>query len=696
MMKILAPVKDKEAAFLAINLKSDELYCSGPFFSARHNASISIGDLKDIIDYAHLYQVKVYITLNTIINNKLIDKVVEYIKELVSLGIDALIIQDLGLLKIISELYPHLEIHASTQMHLHNSFGIDLVKDYGVKRVVLARELSLSQIKIIKDKFPNLDFEAFIHGALCTSYSGQCYYGAFYQTGSGNKGTCEQYCRQKHQYKNDFYNLSLKDLGLLDQVQQLDGIVDSLKIEGRLKSKEYLYASILFYQDMIKGIFNEKMYDLMQVAFNRTYTKGFILNDQDEMLNPHKVNNHGLLVGKVVSIDNNNLVIKCDKKLNRLDNLRISNDKQEDGLVIERIEYLDNDLVKINNNKINFKGDVYLVKTRSYDQEIKKMVQPYYRKIVVGIKIEVKINQPLKVIINDKEYFSDFIVEKALKQAMNSKDIVEAFSKINDTPYRFEIDINDLEGLFIVKSQLNAFKRMIIDDLMKRDTRIIKEEKFNKVKSECVEFKGYKFMVQTFEQAKAIKEFLPNQDEIYVDNLAELEKIAPFYKDLVPVLPQVVDDQDFDKYAAMVEKYPRVMVSELGMLKYFQNTKIIETNFSLNIENNYALSFLRELGVCNVVLSVENNSDLKIENIQITKLRYGYLPLMVIKHQISKDEVYLTNSKNEKLWLKKYYHLKRLYSAFPLEKKTHEADYSLISFVLENENEVKQVLRRVL
>lgn len=697
MMKLLAPVKDKEGAYLAINLKSDELYCSGPFFSARHSASISLEDLKEIIDYAHLYNVKVYITLNTIINNNLINNVIDYLHQLVKLDIDALIIQDLGLLKIVKQLYPDLEIHASTQMHLHNSCGIELVKEHGVQRVVLARELSLNQIKFIKEKFPALDFEAFIHGALCTSYSGQCYYGAFYQTGSGNKGTCEQYCRQKHQFKDDYYNLSLKDFAVLDQVVELEGIIDSLKIEGRLKSKEYVYASILFYQDALKGIFNQEMYDLMQVAFNRTYTKGFILEDQDNMLNSERVNNHGLLVGKVISFNKNYLIIKTDKKLHRLDNLRISNKNQENGLVIEQIEYLDNNQVKIKNkNNINFKGDVYLVKTRAYESEIKKIIQPYCRKINLEMHIEAQLNKPLKVIVNDKEYFSDFIIERSLKQAMSSEDVKKSFNKTMDSAYQFNIKINNIDNIFIVKSQLNAFKRSIIDDLTKNNIKEIKANKLEEVKSSEIEFKGYKFMVQTFEQANAIKEELPLLKEIYVDSLFELKKIATLFDEIVPVLPQVVEDKDFKKYEMMVKDYPRVMVSELGMLNYFQNKKIIETNFTLNIENNYALAFLRDLNVSNVVVSVENNNDLKINNITTTKLRYGYLPLMIIKHPIIKEDGYLINSNKEKLWLKEYYHLKRLYSPYPLEKKTHEANYSLISFVLEGEVEVKKVLRQVL
>ncbi|MDR3214944.1 MAG: U32 family peptidase, partial [Bacilli bacterium] len=205
-MELLVPIKDKASAILAINLKAKALYCSGPHYSARQAANISYEDLQAIIEYAHLYQCRVYLALNILIFNDTFDDVKKEIDILVKMGIDALIMQDLGLLYYVKQVYPQLEIHSSTQMSIHNEYGLLFAQNNNIKRVVLPRELSFKTIKRYHHLFSNIELETFIHGALCTSYSGQCYYSAFNKRGSGNLGTCEQNCRRHHYFNDDSKN----------------------------------------------------------------------------------------------------------------------------------------------------------------------------------------------------------------------------------------------------------------------------------------------------------------------------------------------------------------------------------------------------------------------------------------------------------------------------------------------------------
>ncbi|MGL4382389.1 MAG: peptidase U32 family protein, partial [Bacilli bacterium] len=313
-MELLVPIKNKDAAFLAINLNADALYCSGPAFSARHEASISFSEIKEIIDYAHLYQKKVYITLNTLINEKDFINVIKYVDELIKLNIDALIIQDLGLLNYLNKYRSSLVLHASTQMHIHNRYGLALLEQYHFKKVVIPRELNLKQIKLLKEH-SNIDLEVFIHGALCTSYSGQCYYSYLKGNGSGNHGSCQQECRKVHSINNSLeYSLSLKDLSIQESIIDLKDLANTFKIEGRLKSLTYLYSTTLFYQDLIKqNFYNNEMASLMQIAFNRTYTKGRLFNENGkQLLNKERINNNGLLIGNVVGMKKNKVTINID------------------------------------------------------------------------------------------------------------------------------------------------------------------------------------------------------------------------------------------------------------------------------------------------------------------------------------------------------------------------------------------------
>ena len=215
MKELLSPVGNKECLYAAINNGADAIYLAGTNFGARKYAkNFTNEELKEAVDYAHLYGVKVYVTVNTIIYEEEIEELLKYIDYLYQIGVDALIMQDIGMISLVRQKYPNLEIHASTQMHNHNNEGITLLKELGIKKVVLDRELSLEEIKKIN---VDIEKEVFIHGALCNSYSGCCLFSSMNGGRSGNRGECVQSCRLPYKLiknnsyintKNKYFNLS--------------------------------------------------------------------------------------------------------------------------------------------------------------------------------------------------------------------------------------------------------------------------------------------------------------------------------------------------------------------------------------------------------------------------------------------------------------------------------------------------------
>ena len=256
-IELLAPAGNMTGLVAAIEAGADAVYIGGYAYSARSYAgNFSNEEIVEAINYAHLYGVKIYVAVNTIIYEDEIETFINYIDFLHTNNVDAIIIQDLGMLDLIRKTYPNLEIHASTQMHIHNLEGVKFAKKYGLKRVVLARETSIELIKEIK-KEVDIDIEVFGHGALCVSYSGQCLMSSLIGGRSGNRGSCAGTCRlpydlvsidenkQKILNQNK-YLLSMKDLNTLENIGSLiEAGVDSFKIEGRMKREEYIYLVIV-------------------------------------------------------------------------------------------------------------------------------------------------------------------------------------------------------------------------------------------------------------------------------------------------------------------------------------------------------------------------------------------------------------------------------------------------------------------
>ena len=255
-VELLAPAGNMMCLKAAIEAGCDAVYLAGNLYGARSFAgNFNNEELVEAINMAHLYGVKVYITVNTIIYEREVEKFLEYIRFLHKINVDAVIMQDLGMIDLVRKKFPNLEIHASTQMHIHNYEGALFAQKLGIKRVVMARETPINVIEKIKKEL-SLEVEVFVHGALCVSYSGQCLMSALIGNRSGNRGTCSQCCRKQYdlydinnnKLNNDKYLLSTKDLCTLENLDTVINTgVDSLKIEGRMKSPENVYLVTKIY-----------------------------------------------------------------------------------------------------------------------------------------------------------------------------------------------------------------------------------------------------------------------------------------------------------------------------------------------------------------------------------------------------------------------------------------------------------------
>lgn len=481
--ELLSPAKDKTTAIEAIDCGADAVYIGAPNFGARKNASNSLDDIKAVCDYAHKFRVKVYVTVNTILFDDETDKALEMIKALDLAGADAIIIQDMGLLKKISDLQgtenseykTDLPIHISTQADNRLPEKIAFFNRTGVSRVVLARELSLEQIKAVHTENPDLELEAFVHGALCVSYSGQCYLSRYIGGRSANRGECAQPCRKKYdiitdkgeEIKKGVYALCLKDFNASRLLKKMaENGIYSFKIEGRLKDSGYVKNITAYYRRELdkfsKKASSGKSFYTFEPAPEKSFNRGFteyFLENRGECFNFNSPKSQGEYIGEIVKVSKNSFKVKTSKTLHPQDGLVV----EKSGLLINKV-LQEKDLAEIFPNKHSeFKtGDkVYRNSDSFFEKELSVKVK---RKIAVRVRISDKIE------ITDEDNYK---VETALPEGEEAKDKEKAkeifkkqFSKTGDTDFYIEnFEITDVP--FYPVSAINELRRKSFEKLSK-------------------------------------------------------------------------------------------------------------------------------------------------------------------------------------------------------------------------------------
>ena len=674
--ELLAPAGNMECLIASIEAGCDAVYLGGQTFGARSFAgNFNNEEIIEAINYAHLYGVKVYVTVNTLVYDDEVDSFLDYVDFLHKNNVDALIIQDLGMIDLLRKTYPNLELHASTQMHIHNLEGANFAKEMGIKRVVLARETNYDLLKEIRNN-TDLELEIFIHGALCMCYSGQCLMSAMLTNRSGNRGTCSQPCRMKYdlysdskKINTDNYLLSTKDLNTIENIGKLIDIgIDSLKIEGRMKRPEYVYLITNLYRKAIdnyleygKTLITSDDIKEMKKLFNREFTKGFLFNeDNNNFTNEYRPNHMGIEIGKVVDINKYRIKIKLIDVLNQGDGIRIISETDNGGIVNKiykegkLVNSATNTIIEIDNNYEVNVGDTVL-KTTDIKQlnNINELIKMRKRKVNVNGILECFIGKPIKLIFNDGKNIVEVlgnIVEKSNKISMSNDELLKQIRKLGNTVYKLDnLEIKRDEDIFVRVSELNELRRLIstkLDNMRMYNIEYAKN-KYEIKLEEYNEEKGYSYLVNNIEELNNIK----NYKYIYTEN----KDLLDVNKDIIYKLPRVIEKN--------ISKGD-YLCSEIGSLWYNKSY----SDFSLNIVNSYSVALLHSIGVKRITLSYE----LTVE--QIDNLIKNY-----IKRYNKKPNLELIISSYPELMVTKYNLLKKYNLEKGYLKDINNRKYNLIT-----------------
>ena len=642
-MNIVAPAGNYEKLEAAIKAGANEVYFGLKGFGARrNNQNLNIQEILDGIDYAHLRGVKTLLTLNTIMKDVEIDSAYYNISRIYEHGIDAVIVQDLGFVKFLKENFPELTIHGSTQMTVANHVEANKLKELGLSRVVLARELSFEEIKSIREK-TDIELEIFVSGSLCIAYSGNCYISSFIGGRSGNRGLCAYSCRKKFQDEegNKAYFLSPNDQLLqTEEINKLKEIgIDAIKVEGRKKSNEYVYETVSYYDNILKGKPRPtESYKL----FNRGYSKGYFYLD-NKLMNFKYSSNFGYFLGARIENSNN---FKIDDELILGDGVQFVDEDFEkiSGEYVSRITIRGEKVQKAERNDIVSigklpEGTKYIYK--NYSKEINDRiihnlkVSKRFSSVDAELYAEKGKEMVLKFSLNNLKgerisaTIKGNIITEVARKEITKEQIAEKLGELGETTFELGNVKIDYDGTsFIPFSELKNLKRECIKQLeikllesYKRAGSPKKEYLFNNEKIEKEPL--FSALVSNKEQEKACRE-------------AGITKI--YYKQYDVAKEKNLDKTDKIKLDTNLASnlYQAVMGEKNGL-------KGQSLDWNLNVYNNYTLDLFSEFdNLETVFLSPELNYK-QLKNIKSDKIKkgmviYGYLKGMYIEHKIFDKE----------------------------------------------------------
>lgn len=676
-VELLAPVGSFEALKAAVQNGANAVYLGGKDFGARASANnFDRDELKEAVKYAHIRGVQVFVTTNTLRKENEIEDFLEYAKFLYDIDVDAIILQDIGMARLIKRELPDFELHASTQMVAHSLEDVKYLESLGFDRVVLAREVTVEEIKYICDNC-KADIEVFVHGALCVCYSGQCLMSSMIGNRSGNRGRCAQPCRQRYELidvytgevvnSNGDYLLSPRDLNAIEEIDKvIDAGVHSLKIEGRMKRPEYVATVIDGYRKTIDeylatnklNVSDETINDLYTI-FNRKFTKGLLLGDVGkDMMNSQLPNNQGLYVGTVVDYNKKakRLKIKLANTLKKGDGINLG------GGTIGRI------IKNGNIETIGYKGETIeldfvgearkgQIVFKTSDSELMDRVQATFTqdkefvKNIIDAKITIKLGQKPILTLKDRHsneatIEGDKIVEEAMKVALSKEKVETQLRKLGNTPYELdllEIELDDNVSLPI--SLLNQMRRDCIE-LLDKERVSIKNRKY---KNKTVKYKpvlynrnkqqGISVKVKNLEQLESALEC--GVDRIYYEDTNTIDKgmslAMKYNKKVIYSAPRIIRNKEYNHLAkannAGVES---VQVGNYGSIDYFKDKKL-NIDYYLNAFNSETINYYKEIGADTLCISQELNINeiketIKYTDINIESVVYGYTPLMITEY----------------------------------------------------------------
>ncbi len=667
-IELLAPAGNFQCLVAAVQSGADAVYLAGKCFGARSFAdNFDNDELESAVDYCHLRGTKVYVTVNTLILDSEMEQLGEYLVFLSNIGVDAIIVQDMGVIALANRLVPELPLHASTQMTIHNLQGVETLKKYNIKRVVLSRELSIKEIKNIAEN-TDTELEVFGHGALCMCYSGQCLLSSIIGGRSGNRGKCAQPCRLTYSVnsnsKKAFY-MSLKDLSSLGHLDELaDTGVSSLKIEGRMKGPAYVAAVVGIYRKYLDNPQNvtDADYELLDTIFNRGG-----LTD-------------GYLTGKV-------------------------------GKEMFALDKPDNP---------------YRMGSSVLEKKLLTVLNGENRKLKIQGKIEIKNekNPVFTVSYKDTEYvyIHDKMPEIAVKTAIDASGVINQMIKTGNTPYEFENITADVEeGLYLAAGELNKIRRNVLVEFEKCFLTSFKRKCDTELNSSMHSKRGdagggFVCEITTAEQLEGVCDLPFEKFYIPIGIIKKNADICNVLKaKTIIVLPSVLREDMYADYVSDTKKYldngfHGVQIQNISLAEDFSGYNVYG-GFRLNVFNSLALDEFKRLGFKSVELSPELNiRQIKAISkvVPVQTMVYGRLPLMVTENCIIKNsnkcpckgDSFITDRMGMKFPVIKdgeicrsvVLNCKKTFMGFDMDKlKAAEVDFFRIYFTDESFDECKKI-----
>ncbi|MDF2882042.1 MAG: peptidase [Clostridiaceae bacterium] len=667
-IELLAPAGSLESLYAAVQAGADAVYIGGSKFSARAYASnFDNENMIKAIDYCHLYNVRIFVTINTLMKENEIDEAVEYAQFLYEQGVDALIIQDLGFSSKLKKVLPDFEIHASTQITVHNGEGAKLLVQSGFKRIVLSRELSLDEIKYISKEL-KIETEIFIHGALCICYSGQCLMSSLIGGRSGNRGRCAQPCRLPYtlhsksgNIKSSGYLLSPKDICTIEDIENiiLSG-TKSLKIEGRMKRPEYVAGVVSAYRKAIDNVYskinnnlNHEREKLAQLFNREGFSKAYLYgNTGKDMMAMNFPKNTGVKLGTV----SRGLTVLLDNSLSIKDGVRVS----DNGFTVSKIikngkevtEACKGDRVEI--KPCEFKpGDVlYKTSDTKLFDELKEIYKDIYgRKIQLDLKVNFKIGEPLSIAseYNNKLFSAQGpVVEQAKNSPISEEKILTQLKKSGGTPFEFlNISFENYEPGFTAVSAVNEVRRNLISNIENYVINSYKKKIINKdtLKEDNImnnnELPEFIIAVNTSEQLRAAVDAGFKNIAVNIFNKKNNINIEDAFNEnnkIYLVIPNIIKEE-FSSICRIIKKYSDkiqgIITGNLGIINVFKGKLNIIGDYKLNIFNSYSAKYFEKIinGYC---ISAELNrtelSQINLKKLNAQMLIYGRVENMVSEY----------------------------------------------------------------
>lgn len=683
-VELLAPVGDWNCLKAAVQNGADAVYFGVEQFNARmYAANFNVEDMKQVIDYCKLRNVKTNLTLNTLLENCEFDNAVDLAKEAYKAGVDAIIVQDLGLAKYLIDNIPGLPIHASTQMTVHNLQGVLKLEKLGFDRVVLSRELSCEEIEYIC-KNCKVEIETFIHGALCICYSGQCLFSSVVGGRSGNRGKCAGPCRlpyelisenaETHERKSidKGYLLSTKDLcGIAYLPRLIQAGVKCFKIEGRMKSPEYVATVTRIYRKYIDMVLNNDDFiidekdinDLMQVFNRGGFSDGHLDSKHNRnLIFPEKPSNMGIYLGTIKKYNSNkgHITLQLEEDLELGDSISVSNEASKylvSELMIKNVNQKKvsaNTEVTIGRMKGNIKvGDkVYRISSKALSDFAKASYDNCEnKKIPLNCTVTIKKNTPISMEISTNkntcynELYSSIYVKEisnmipidALKTPISVERVVKQISKTTNTPFSFEnITVLLDDGLYVPSiSTLNELRRTALEkveqEILSRAKRTLLD--LSRKSKESITYTPnvknpeisvlFRQLDLDFDYTKLDKEKITNiyvSLELFISK--KYSKVISYFSDnynLYIYVPSIIKTNYKNialstiEQAVMIYNIKGFIVSNIGdfeLLKKYSKDYEFIGNYTLNVFNNNTMEEYRKLGLSRITLSRELNQEL--------------------------------------------------------------------------------------